>query len=822
MGERALTVRDRIIVHLAGYSRHAEDFECPAEMCQSGISTAMGKSRAHVTLELNRMRDIGLVTERVAHVKGARSKRKTYTLTPQGMTRSSEVNRFLDSMNINIIEPDGTRNIRGDEAVELLRNTMSIPRVMAVDRVLACDGTLEVARKKHEIAKSEVKHIPQKPDFFVPRPEIKKLVSMLDAEKPNTIILLGIPGIGKTTTLAELARSLNPGTNVMYRRIYPYDSQHSVLSSLGEFLNDIGHPSLQKSLANTVEIDLPELGTHIANCLCKSRMALIFDEYDLAPASLDPFFALLVQLVNGSGSSLLIATSRKPEFYTLKDLELEKSIREIKLGPLDKAHSAELFDHFQNNAQYNSEMVSGHPLALKLLAGGTSLSSLAGFVEDEILDKDSELARACRFASVLRKPFNADDIELLGLSSAGSIRRSLAFEQQADGRYTLHPAIGSILNGTMNSRIQQGIHGDAANFYTGLNEDWQEILHHLVRAEKIMLARDLVLGKGEELLVTQNIDELGGLLKIILDSDTDSVKIMEMTARAFDQAGKWDKAMDLAKSVIDNFPETEEAAKAQILLANILAKTGQLADAHDALELFPVTQNKKLQAEVYYARASILRKLGRNSDALNASEKAISLALKGGDKILHARCLMESAMLMPSKTKHEDALERLDTAMKVFVKAASIPDRIRCGINTGIILSSSGNDELAADYFEKAIGFAADAGMNRMRAHGLVNLTDLLNRREEYEKSAMLADEAGEIFSGLGEPMMSVAAMLNHGTALAGLGKDDEAAKVMEDAVSLLKENNLLESRASWLDECAKIIRKMGKHEKVLKALKVA
>lgn len=80
-----LTVQDKIVIHLASYLRYAEEFECPEEMTQAGIANAIGKSRAQTTLELKVLRDEELVSERVSHVKGAKSKRKVYNLTAAGM-----------------------------------------------------------------------------------------------------------------------------------------------------------------------------------------------------------------------------------------------------------------------------------------------------------------------------------------------------------------------------------------------------------------------------------------------------------------------------------------------------------------------------------------------------------------------------------------------------------------------------------------------------------------------------------------------------------------------------------------------------------------
>ena len=72
----SVTVGERILVHLSGFLRHADSYECPVEMTQDGIANALLLSRAHVALELKRLKSTGKVQERMAHVANARSRRK--------------------------------------------------------------------------------------------------------------------------------------------------------------------------------------------------------------------------------------------------------------------------------------------------------------------------------------------------------------------------------------------------------------------------------------------------------------------------------------------------------------------------------------------------------------------------------------------------------------------------------------------------------------------------------------------------------------------------------------------------------------------------
>ncbi len=155
MRERRLTVRDRIIVHLAGYTRFADDFECPEEMSQVGISTAIGKSRAHTTLELNRMKESNLIRERLAHVKGAKSKRKTYVLTAEALAKEKEITEHIWNLEIEIIGSEESKIMNGQQAVNILMKELTISKIMAFEIVFSSNDQINIHEIRTELAPTD-------------------------------------------------------------------------------------------------------------------------------------------------------------------------------------------------------------------------------------------------------------------------------------------------------------------------------------------------------------------------------------------------------------------------------------------------------------------------------------------------------------------------------------------------------------------------------------------------------------------------------------------------------------------------------------------
>ena len=66
------TIGDRLILHLYTYrSVNPEDyFNIPWELTQDGISSSLGISRAHASIELKRQKEKGTITETLVRIKG--------------------------------------------------------------------------------------------------------------------------------------------------------------------------------------------------------------------------------------------------------------------------------------------------------------------------------------------------------------------------------------------------------------------------------------------------------------------------------------------------------------------------------------------------------------------------------------------------------------------------------------------------------------------------------------------------------------------------------------------------------------------------------
>jgi len=193
----AVTVGERILVHLSGFLRHVDAYECPVEMTQDGIAAALSLSRAHVALELKRLKTTGRVEERMAHVANARSRRKVYELTPAGQEVARRMREHARSRSLQLAGPEGRREVLGTEAIDALRRA-GLRESEAVQRVLASD-VVELPRPEAP----KPLPAPSRP-FFGRADELRRAREWLGSDSEGVAVIIGVAGIGKSAFLAKL------------------------------------------------------------------------------------------------------------------------------------------------------------------------------------------------------------------------------------------------------------------------------------------------------------------------------------------------------------------------------------------------------------------------------------------------------------------------------------------------------------------------------------------------------------------------------------------------------------------------------------------
>jgi DNA-binding MarR family transcriptional regulator len=106
----ALTAEEKILVYLGSFERYVDEVDAPFETTQNGLSSNLDLKRSHVSIALKGLKNKGLVTERLSHVKKSARRRKVYFLTGNGLENSNKLRKLLEDEEV--VFRDGTKEER--------------------------------------------------------------------------------------------------------------------------------------------------------------------------------------------------------------------------------------------------------------------------------------------------------------------------------------------------------------------------------------------------------------------------------------------------------------------------------------------------------------------------------------------------------------------------------------------------------------------------------------------------------------------------------------------------------------------------------------
>ncbi len=107
----SLTVDERAILQLQEFIPFEDEFEAPEGATQAGIALGVGIERKHVPRAVNKLLVEGLVSDRLAHVKGAKQRKKVYFLTFDGKGLARRIWENLANKEVVIKELNGAEKI---------------------------------------------------------------------------------------------------------------------------------------------------------------------------------------------------------------------------------------------------------------------------------------------------------------------------------------------------------------------------------------------------------------------------------------------------------------------------------------------------------------------------------------------------------------------------------------------------------------------------------------------------------------------------------------------------------------------------------------
>jgi tetratricopeptide (TPR) repeat protein/DNA-binding MarR family transcriptional regulator len=792
----SVTVGERILVHLSGFLRHADAYECPIEMTQDGIARTLALSRAHVALELKRLKTSGRVQERMAHVAHARSRRKVYELTPAGQEIARRMRDHARSRTVRLNEPQGVRDVLGSEAIESLRRA-GLRESEAVQRVLAAD-VIELPRP--EAPKTPAASRP----FFGRADESAKLREWLASPSTTAAVVVGVAGIGKSALVARVLEGEQRPTFV--RRVYAHDDAHGLLSSFADFLARQGRRRL-KAVITRPAYDPVEAIAVLRDDL--SGCVVAIDDLHACPAA-DPLLRHLLEAP--TPAKVLIASRVQPSFYERSDLVAGRVV-EVPLTGLDDRASEELLR--SRGAAIEGEAVHrviaathGHPLALELFAAsGIEAGPLETerYVLETVLDGlDDSSEELLRTFAVLRRPARSPEALGATLSQLRRLVRRALLHHRDDG-YLIHDLVKEFFLGRLGDVARREAHARAAEYWF-FRADGLEEAYHRIEAGELDAARARLAEIGPALAESARAGDLeAALLRVPRNPRLDGI-----LAETEVFLGKFTEARAALERIGASGGQLERL-RARIQLGRIENRLGAYKEARTVLEAAAQEasnlQSAEIEGEALRALGAVERKLGQLDAAIDHLRRATEVLPKGSRE--RVRSLTDLGVALIARGDIPAAKARLLEAAASVRRASREDAAIQ--INLGIVLSKEGHPRSAAETFARSAEMALATGEIRFAAYALANAVDNFLSMEAVEEAASSAERALALANTIGDPVALSTARANLGLVFAKRGDWAKAEEHLLGSVEIINRLDNPYSLATRYEELARLYEAQGR-----------
>ncbi len=792
-----MTVGERILVHLSGFLRHAESYECPVEMTQDGIANALLLSRAHVALELKRLKSTGKVQERMAHVANARSRRKVYELTPAGQEISRRMREHARVRTIDLSGPEGRRTVAGAEAIDALRHA-GLREAEAVQRILASD-VVELPRPQP----TKPAAVPTR-TFFGRADERRLLEGWLASDSRAVAVVIGVAGIGKSALLARtVAEERRPK---LIRRVYAHDDAHGLLSSFADFLAHQNRRRLKAAITrpayDPIEV-IAVLREDLSGCV------LAIDDLHTCPAA-DALLRAVVE--QPPDAKILVATRTQPTFFEPPDVARGRVI-ELRLDGLDDESAAELLASRGASLEPRDvprviAATGGHPLALELFAASgldAGAVETERYVLDTVLeDLDDASEELLRTFAVLRRPARSPETFGATLSQLRRLVRRAILHHRDEG-YLLHDLVKEFFLRRMGDLPRRDAHARAAGYWAGRQDVLEEVYHRIESGDLEVAAARLV-DVGPAFAESARAGDLeAALLRTPRDSRLDALLV---ETQMF--LGKFaDARAVLARIAASGNPA--ERLRAHIQLGRIANRLASYADARtilaEAVREASMLSVPEVEGEALRALGGVERKLGDLPAALEHLERAADLLPHGSRE--KVRTLTDLGAVLIARGDHAHAKARLLEAASSV--RSGTRDDAAIQINLGIVSSREGDARTAAETFARSAEIALGAGDVRFASYALANAVDNFLRLDAVEAAAASAERAVQLAQTIGDPVALSTAKANLGLVFARRGDWTKAEAHLLESVEMIARLENPYSLATRYEEIARLYETQGR-----------
>lgn len=861
MPRSALSLNERLMLHLSETDKHKSDPEVPMSMSQEGIAQKLGVGVHTVSRALSSMVKEDLISERLAHVRGAPRRRKAYFLTEMGRKTAHSLRSELISRRV-VLEHEGkAQEMSFEDAIRRVAAVSGITPELSdmiefadANEVIRTEmfpkGSISRACGPEFVEKSQGR--PKVDSFFGREAERRSITERLDSPDISVILIWGIPGIGKSTLASKLFDESSGKRSIFWYSFREWDTESSFLSALSDFLVAAG----RKDAASLRYGSTPaELFVPLVNDLSDCGSIIFLDDIQKCSRQVSSLLSMLTEAGRASRSSKIVLMSRTiPSFFS----NAAQGNAMVELTGLDRDSAWHMAQSM--NAKDSVRIVDesrGHPLLLSLMARGgvgQSKGDVASFIEREIYSAISEKERkVLEVLSVFRHPVPVaamPDSEYAVI--AGLKQRALVVEQE-DGIWT-HDLLREFFSSHLSAEARKEYHNLAAAYCDrNAGAEWKlETLYHFVEAEAWAEALRTGIAHASELAGDFPEETLGLVSRIPEGSGShhEIAELLFLRGQLHKELGSDGLALSDFETSLSLLERDKDGAKRALVLeaqarlqSEVMRWSEALADHEKALHIYERSEDKEGQVREWMSIGGVLRKKGDFVKARKAYMRGLSLATMGEDRHAEAACLNNIGLLDRDEGRLRDAEMRLRESIRL---AHAIKDHsgearglenlaelfraeMRFGEMTEILLESSESFKRAGEIEEyKRLQAACSEALGEQGKHAegirmaqvALENPDMRKRRGLFQKSPRF--DAGDL--ALSETLIGLhRSIKDTRKTQKELVRFMSMAESIGDQVSVARGRLLqaitqedigdLESSARSLDDAERILRMVGSSE---------
>jgi|GEM_PF-3431742 len=790
-----LTVERRILLHLQKYSHsYAEAWEVPNAMSQEGVSEALDILLNNVSRAMKDLKAEGKVTERLAHIKGGKRKRRAYFLTEEGSRLAEEIRKSVVDTEVPYMDKDGKMGrltvgravgqfkldfggtIAPTDVLEALRRNGIFDSVKV-------DASLKVATAgegKGTVLVDMTDAAPRLAKFVGRAGVLAQIEADLDGDGPAIFVVHGMAGIGKTTLALKVLEDLRGKRNLFYYRFHSWDSLGNVSAAVLELLSRMG---IKARTGPASDMGINELAMLLVRELGAQPVLLVFDDVQKAREDVVPLFRVLADLSRQlSGLRLMLLTRTIPGFYSRKEVSVDKVVREVQLDGLDLEETKALMGETMGEkaiARLHG-LSKGVPLFLEILSGADNVDAIEDvrkYIEEEIYSGLSPSERTILDGlSVHRYPVPPEAVLTEGATFddlSGLCRKSLVMELP-HRRFEAHDLIKEFVYGRLSPEAKIRFHAKAADFYRSpqvqapegdraLAEGLYyspglallEAVHHRKRAGDVKGAAALLLKIGPELL-EKGHTEVRTLLGSFDRSELDDALWADILLERGDAAAAaedWPKAL--------GFYEDALAAKRAL------------------------GADKATQASIHGMIGMAQMHVEQWEETIRSHENALKMFQEASDQRGMAKELMHLGVVYRNRKDWKRAEASYEKARKLLEGLKDLEGRVVLHNNIAQLKMVKGDLRSAEANLKKALELAEETGYEAGRAVALFTRGQLewgLGRLETARKDF---EDSTEIFRRKKDFDPAIKVQLALGDALLDRERPKEAKRAYLKALDM-------------------------------------